>query len=92
MVWYSVNWQKTTRGNAISEGSKMLIKLNKPVNHISGAIYQNGVPIIPFFSKTNSVSVLVKTKRDISGPAVLKIRGYYKDLKGFGVDDSFIIL
>jgi len=92
MSWYSVNWIKTSKGNAINEGSKLTIKINKPVNHISGAIYKNGQPIIPFFSKTNTVSVLVKTKEDISGAAVLKVRGYYKDLKGFGVDDAFIIL
>lgn len=92
--WYSVNWIETTRGNAFEEGTKLTIKINKPnVDHISGAIYKNGSPVIALFGKGNTASVIVKRQgRSLKGHAVLKIRGYFKDARGFGIDDAFEIL
>ena len=94
MTWYQVNWIKTPKGNAINEGSKLTIKINKPnVDHISFGIYQNGFPVLAGFGKGNTASILVQRKgKNLSGAATLKVRGYTKDYKGFGIDDAFIII
>ena len=86
------NWIKTPKGNAINEGD--ILKVSAPgAAHISGAIYKNGFPVLAIFGMGNSAKIKVQRKnKSLKGMAVLKIRAFDKDHRGFGIDDAFIII
>lgn len=80
-------------GNGIQEGKILNIKIDG-AHFFSGAIYQNGFPVIAFqtIPGDNDADILVKVKgRSIKGKATLKVRAFDKDWRGAGWDDDFVI-
>jgi len=91
---YSANFVKTKKGNAIKENSVLSVKVDGAY-FFSGGIYQNNFPIIIFQTPTNTNThdILLKVaNKSIKGKAVLKVRAYDKNWRGYGVNDEFIIL
>ena len=87
-----MNWDKTPHGNAIIEGNTLKINA-KGAAHISGAIYQKGFPVLAIFGMGENAKILVKRKgKNLKGQAVLKLRAFDKNHKGYGIDDAFNII
>ena len=87
-----MNWVKTAKGNAAIEGT--VLKINaKGASHISGAIYQKGFPVLAIFGMGENAKILLKRKGlNLKGQAVLKLRAFDKNHRGFGIDDAFFII
>lgn len=91
---YSVNWIQTKNGNAAEEGSILKIKIGGAY-FFSGAIYQNGFPVIPFqtLPGDDNIEVLIKRKGiSLKGQATLKVRAFDKNWRGSGWNDDFDII
>lgn len=91
---YTASWIKTRDGNAIKEGSVLRVKV-EGAHFFSGAVYQNGFPVIAFqtLPGDNDDEILIKRKdRSLKGKAILKVRAYDKLWKGSGWDDEFLII
>lgn len=89
---YSANWKKTQFGNGIDENSVLEIKVAN-ANYISGGIYKNGYPVLALFGQGETAKILLSRKgMSLKGLCVLKIRGHFNDMRGFGYDDAFICL
>lgn len=87
-----MNWVKTAKGNAINEGT--ILKINaKGASHISGAIYQRGIPVLAIFGSGETAKIKIERKgKSIKGLSVLKLRAFDKNHKGYGIDDAFNII
>lgn len=91
---YSASFLKGKNGNAAKEGSILSVRVDG-AHFLSGAVYQNGSPIIAFQTEAgdNTVDIILKRKdRSIKGKAKLKIRAYDTFWRGAGWDDEFDIL
>lgn len=86
------NWIKTPQGHGIKQGD--ILRISAPgASHISGAIYQNGFPVLAIFGMGSSAKIKVERKgKNLHGLAVLKIRSFDKTNRGFGINDPFLIL
>lgn len=91
---YITNFVKTpSNGNGIREGSVLNVKIDGAY-FFSGAVYQNGFPVITFqtIPGDNDTEIFLKVKgRSIKGKSILKVRAYDKDWRGAGWDDEFVI-
>lgn len=91
---YSASFIKGKDGNAAKEGSILTIRVDG-AHFFSGAIYQNGSPIIAFQTEAgdNDKEILLKRRdRSIKGKAKLKVRAYDSQWRGAGWDDEFDII
>jgi hypothetical protein len=91
---YSANFIKGKEGNAAKEGSILTIRVDG-AHFFSGAVYQNGFPVIAFQTEAgdNDKEILLKRKdHSIRGKAKLKIRAYDSQWRGAGWDDEFDII
>jgi len=91
---YSASFIKGKDGNAAKEGSVLSIRVDGS-HFFSGAVYQNGFPVIVFQTQTgdNEVDVFLKRKdRSIKGRATLKVRAYDSQWRGAGWNDEFDII
>lgn len=89
---FLINWTKTTKGNAIIEGTNLKVHASGAA-HISGAIYKNGIPVLAIFGQGENAKITVARKgKNLKGLAVLKLRAFDKNHKGYGIDDAFSII
>ncbi|MFM7796011.1 MAG: hypothetical protein ACKO7N_04535 [Candidatus Nitrosotenuis sp.] len=91
---YSANFIKGKDGNAAKEGSVLSVRVDG-AHFFSGAIYQNGSPIIAFQTQPgdNDAEILLKRKdKSIRGKAILKVRAYDSQWRGAGWNDEFNII
>jgi len=90
---YSASFIKGKDGNVAKEGSVLSIRVDG-AHFFSGAIYQNGFPVIAFQTQPgdNEAEVFLKRKdRSIKGKATLKVRAYDSQWRGAGWNDEFFI-
>ena len=90
---YNANFVKTKDGNGAKEGSILNIRIDG-AHFFSGAVYQNGFPVLAFqtLAGDNDYDLILKRKdKSIKGKAVLKVRAYDKEWRGAGWNDEFII-
>jgi len=89
---FDINWIKTKNGNGFVQNDVLTIYA-KGASHISGAIYKNNFPILAIFGLGERVKIKLSVKRkNIKGLALLKLRAFDKNNRGFGIDDVFIII
>lgn len=89
---FDINWIKTKSGNGFVQNDVLIINA-KGASHISGAIYQNNLPILAIFGLGERVKIKLAVKRkNIKGVAILKLRAFDKQNRGFGINDAFIII
>ena len=91
---YSASFIKSNSGNAAKEGTILAIRVDG-AHFFSGAIYQDGFPIIAFQTQpgSNEADVLLKRKdKSIKGKAILKVRAYDSTWRGAGWNDEFQII
>ena len=86
------NWVKSPMGNAIKEGSILIVSA-PGAGHISGGIYKNGFPVLAIFGMGSTASIKVLRKgKSLKGKCILKIRAFDKTYRGFGIDDIFTVI
>ena len=91
---YSANFITSNNGNAAREGSVLSVRVDG-AHFFSGAVYQNGFPIIAFQTEagSNEVDIFLKRKdKSIKGKAILKVRAYDSTWRGAGWNDEFQII
>ena len=102
---YQTNFFKGENGNSIRSGDTLTITL-EDVDHASGAIYENGLPIQADFDDDRDGTVVLSfrlleyqhingVRRIVGlepGTYVLKVRGYKDGRGGNGIDDEFLII
>ena len=86
------NWQKSKKGNAIIEGSTLVISA-PGAHHISGGVYKNGSPVLAIFGYGSRASIKLSRKgKSLKGLCVLKVRAFDVKYRGFGIDDAFEVI